>query len=144
MNECVTESPCHTNATCNDTEGSYTCTCDIGYSGDGFSCDGTNGIRIVIIIAALMTRNQIIIKNSKLRTNFVLDVNECVTEPPCHINATCNNTEGSYTCTCDAGYSGDGFSCDGTSGIQLAIVIAIVITRKQIIMKNSKLHTNLF
>ena len=28
-------------------------------------------------------------------------------------NATCNNTEESYNCTCDSGYSGDGFSCDG-------------------------------
>ena len=32
---------------------------------------------------------------------------------PCHANATCNNTEGSYTCACNTGYYGDGVSCNG-------------------------------
>ena len=32
---------------------------------------------------------------------------------PCHANATCNNTEGNYTCTCDSGFAGDGVLCDG-------------------------------
>ena len=31
----------------------------------------------------------------------------------CDVNAECNNTEGSYFCTCNAGYSGDGFGCTG-------------------------------
>jgi hypothetical protein len=64
VNECVTESPCHTNATCNNTDGSYTCTCDAGYTGDGFSCGGRNRIEIVILIAVLIARDQIwIIQN---------------------------------------------------------------------------------
>ena len=29
----------------------------------------------------------------------------------CHENATCNNTEGSYTCICDSGYTGNGLCC---------------------------------
>ena len=41
------------------------------------------------------------------------EINECEPVPPCHANATCNNTEGSYTCTCNTGYSGDGVTCDG-------------------------------
>ena len=44
--------------------------------------------------------------------NFI-DTDECSTVSPCHANATCNNTEGSYTCTCNGGYSGDGVSCNG-------------------------------
>ena len=42
-----------------------------------------------------------------------LDTDECSTVSPCHANATCNNTEGSYTCKCDSGYYGDGVSCNG-------------------------------
>ena len=42
----------------------------------------------------------------------VLDFDEC-SNNPCHPNATCNNTIGSYMCACDPGYSGDGFNCTG-------------------------------
>ena len=44
---------------------------------------------------------------------MILDVNECQTESPCDSNATCNNTDGSYVCACNIGYSGDGFICTG-------------------------------
>jgi hypothetical protein len=130
VNECVTESPCHTNATCNNTDGSYTCTCDTGYSGDGFSCDGKNRIEIEIAIPVIITKKPDM-RNSKLHI-IIIDVNECVTESPCHTNATCNNTDGSYTCTCDTGYSGDGFSCDGKNEIGIPIIIPVIISRNQI------------
>ena len=45
-----------------------------------------------------------------------LDINECSSNP-CHGNATCNNTAGSYMCVCDSGYSGDGFNCSGTHNV---------------------------
>ena len=42
------------------------------------------------------------------------DENECETgNHECHLNADCNNTVGSYTCTCQEGYFGDGFQCAG-------------------------------
>ena len=31
---------CHTEATCTNTPGSFSCACDGGYSGDGVSCTG--------------------------------------------------------------------------------------------------------
>lgn len=31
----------------------------------------------------------------------------------CDENSRCTNTPGGYTCQCDIGYSGDGFTCDG-------------------------------
>ena len=40
------------------------------------------------------------------------DVNECATSP-CDANAACANTAGSYTCTCNSGYTGNGTSCTG-------------------------------
>ena len=47
--------------------------------------------------------------------NFV-DINECTKSPSlCHQNANCTNTDGSYSCLCLTGYSGDGrVDCSGT------------------------------
>ena len=44
-----------------------------------------------------------------------LDIDECSnsTEYPCHHNAHCNNTLGSFICYCMVGYTGDGMTCDG-------------------------------
>ena len=52
-----------------------------------------------------MTENEYII--------FLLDINECDPEVPCHANATCTNTMGSYICACNANFSGDGVFCEG-------------------------------
>ena len=38
------------------------------------------------------------------------DNDECL-QDPCHENATCTNTEGSFECRCDVGFTGDGFGC---------------------------------
>ena len=40
INECNIDSPCHSNAACNNTEGCHTCQCNVGFTGDGFTCDG--------------------------------------------------------------------------------------------------------
>ena len=40
------------------------------------------------------------------------DINECELDlNNCDVNAECNDTEGSYTCRCDLGFTGNGFSC---------------------------------
>jgi len=42
-------------------------------------------------------------------------VNECLNgENNCSPNATCENTQASFTCTCNDGYDGDGVDCNGT------------------------------
>jgi hypothetical protein len=43
-------------------------------------------------------------------TFLFLDVNECLTRP-CHHNANCTDTEGSYDCKCNVGFSGNGVTC---------------------------------
>ena len=45
----------------------------------------------------------------------------------CHSNATCMNIVGSYTCTCDYGYTGDGFDCTSKSfWIQHVCTVCVV------------------
>ena len=41
-----------------------------------------------------------------------LDIIECEGDP-CHVNATCENTIGSFICRCIGRYRGDGFNCEG-------------------------------
>ena len=47
--------------------------------------------------------------------SFDTDVDECqaTDRNKCHKKATCNNTLGSYKCTCLNGYSGNGTLCEG-------------------------------
>ncbi|XP_044181238.1 protein jagged-1-like [Acropora millepora] len=40
--------------------------------------------------------------------NCEKDIDECHIANQCHQNATCNNTKGSYNCTCKGGFKGDG------------------------------------
>ena len=58
---------------------------------------------------------------------FLLDTDECLTSNSCHSNADCKNSEGSYTCICMAGYSGNGSVCTGKYGICLNIICILTI-----------------
>ena len=45
---------------------------------------------------------------------FNLDIDECVsTTNKCDKNANCSNIAGSFSCSCEVGYSGDGETCQG-------------------------------
>ena len=52
--------------------------------------------------------------NSNTAQVIITDVDECnSTTNTCDANAVCENTQGSYTCTCKSGYTGDGGECTG-------------------------------
>ena len=56
---------------------------------------------------------------------LLLDINECTTNAHnCDANAVCNNTEGSYNCTCSPGYTGNGTSCTG-----IYIILTLICSR---------------
>ena len=39
-----------------------------------------------------------------------VDINEC-DSTPCDVNAMCQDTNGSFVCACNSGFSGNGFIC---------------------------------
>ena len=53
--------------------------------------------------------------------SLLTDIDECSNAETneCHSNASCNNTEGSYTCRCLEGYQGDGKNCSGRNHISI-------------------------
>ena len=47
-------------------------------------------------------------------TSHSIDIDECQTNTDnCDANAQCDNTIGSFTCTCLDGFNGDGVTCTG-------------------------------
>ena len=49
---------------------------------------------------------------------FLLDIDECaLITHNCSKQAFCNNTEGSFNCSCKPGFAGNGTSCAGNYNI---------------------------
>ena len=44
---------------------------------------------------------------------LITDIDECSPTSPCDVNAMCNNADGTFTCNCNMGYTGNGFTCIG-------------------------------
>ena len=112
IGECTNGSHnCHSNATCNNIVGSFICSCDGGFTGNGTYCEGSNKTSIKSIVQI----------NFFKKINFVVifynsfsDVDECTKgTDTCRANATCNNTVGSFNCSCDCGFTGNGTYCEG-------------------------------
>ena len=54
------------------------------------------------------------------------DIDECLTEEHnCSHVAVCNNTIGSYNCTCQEGYVGDGQSCSGERSFWMSFILHV-------------------
>ena len=132
INECTTNAHnCDVKAFCNNTEGSFNCTCSPGYTGNGIKCTGKlsflmektidnyNEVRDNPQRDSLFILSYCRSLSTKTRAFFSLhpDINECTSNAhDCDVKAFCNNTEGSFNCTCPAGYTGNhGTSCTGKS-----------------------------
>ena len=134
INECASSdnNNCHNNATCTNTDGSFSCACDTGYDGNGVNCtdidecvsidDNGNSIHNCHNNATCTNTDGSF--SCACDTGYAgngvncTDIDECVTVDAdgnllhnCHINATCTNTDGSFSCACDTGYNGNGVNC---------------------------------
>ena len=54
----------------------------------------------------------LLIKGNVYNFHLPLAIKEC-SNNPCHQHATCADVSGSHTCTCNNGYTGDGYTCSG-------------------------------
>ncbi|XP_067047323.1 uromodulin-like isoform X1 [Acropora muricata] len=118
IDECSSANECHLDAICTNTKGSYNCTCQLGFVGDGKNCSDIDECSIENECHQNATCN-----NTKGSYNCTCkdgfegdgrncaDIDECSILNDCHLDATCNNTEGSYNCTCKDGFEGDGKNC---------------------------------
>ena len=100
---------------------------------------GTRSLRSFSLVSTDDWRNHsvkliyILLNKSMHSIYYFADINECDTgKYQCDSHAFCNNTKGSYNCTCKPGYFGNGFNCTGN------------IVAKTLIAKALTLNENIF
>ncbi|XP_020622737.1 neurogenic locus notch homolog protein 3-like [Orbicella faveolata] len=119
VDECNAPSPvCHANATCQNLPGSYLCSCNAGFFGDGQTC--TYDVNECASDPCL-NGGSCIDRENRFSCSCLPgyqgsrcenDIDECATSSPvCHAIATCQNLPGSYLCSCKADFFGDGQNC---------------------------------
>ncbi|MCB9628284.1 MAG: hypothetical protein H6725_12995 [Sandaracinaceae bacterium] len=114
--------------TCTNSDGGFECSCDAGYTlnVDGLACDDVNECDTANGGCAQTCTNSDGGFECSCDAGYMLnvdgftcdDVNECDTaNGGCDVNAACGNNEGAApTCTCNAGYEGDGATCTRLCG----------------------------
>lgn len=124
IDECqLVPSVCDDNAACNNTIGNYTCTCNEGYTGEGGVgvCEGMEHVKINFTISL----------HSMCKMCFFLiyaDIDEC-NEENGGCSQFCNNTYGSYFCSCFPGYNliNDSITCIGMLPLKLEHLVCIMV-----------------
>ena len=155
IDECLNATyPCDDNATCTNIDGSYNCTCDPGFTGNGTVCEGNNcpynslPCSVLVYVKSICTDVQI----SFTHALFILfaDIDECeIGTYQCDSNAECNNIPGGYNCTCKTGYFGNGTECKGnwlyigSSVVCFITCKGVAIPRDVCCDKNSVLECNI-
>ena len=68
---------------------------------------------------------------------FAADLNECTAlASACHVNAQCHNTIGSYGCTCNPGFTGNGKTCTGTQFRNGKVIRKYIVQSINLFLKN--------
>ena len=125
INECDEPNICQENAICENTSPGHTCTCSPGFQAENGQCIGN--IMILNRISGLYVYTCVNVMvacgtHSLYIYCPLIDVDECENGlATCSPQAQCENNDGSYTCSCNDGFSGDGQQCDGKLLLQLLL-----------------------
>jgi hypothetical protein len=107
-------------AKCTDTVGSFTCACNVGYTGTGVACADNNECTLnthncAALALCINGQGSFTCACKAGYTGSGLscaEVNECALNTHnCAIGAACTNMIGSFTCACNLGYAGGGVVC---------------------------------
>ena len=112
INECMKGSICQSNATCQNSIGSYQCVCNPGFIKNGSSCVAMEKcLNYKCPLNATCKDTQsgpkcICRKGFSGNQTHCSDINECDSKTVCSDkNATCVNTAGSFECQCKENYT---------------------------------------
>ena len=65
---------------------------------------------------------------------LITDINECKDDSHnCHADGICTNTNGSFYCTCQVGYTGDGVNCSGNKNCARILTNNLFIVNSSIV-----------
>ncbi|XP_064597834.1 LOW QUALITY PROTEIN: uncharacterized protein LOC135464334 [Liolophura sinensis] len=115
LNECEQANDCDPNADCENSDGSYVCACQDGYSGDGKTCTSDTPVGCVDNLDCGYFSECLSDGSCACHDGFhgdnginCQDINECENDIDgqlCGENTGCYNKHGSYECYCLLGYS---------------------------------------
>ena len=118
INECLLGGYCSQNSSCVNSEGSSSCSCNPGYFGDGKICRKGNCTEDLCSVNEECVSPMTLDCRCKPGferngTGFCIDTDECSNNKNnCDAAATCSNEIGAYTCFCNSGFYGNGYSCE--------------------------------
>ncbi|XP_073250476.1 uncharacterized protein [Porites lutea] len=122
LDECTTGyHSCDVNSVCQNTLGSYKCSCNARYTGDGKPCNdidecstNSHSCDVNAVCSNTVGSYACACKAGFTGDGFTCtDIDECASGTHnCQISlASCTNTVGSFSCSCNNPFSGDGRTC---------------------------------